>query len=224
MNNLSKNNLFDLLSNLEDPRRSQGRMHGLPFILLTSIMAIMNGATSHYAIKDFFEVNKKDLFKLFKLRGKQKRLPSRVTILRVFSAIDFDKLKLIFYNWATSQVSIKKGDILSLDGKAIRGTVTNPNNSLQNFISIVSVYHQKKKQILCLEKMETKKEHEISIVRKLIKVLNLEGVTLTMDSLHCQKETIKEIIETKNNYIIQVKGNQPKLYSTLKKMPKTVNQ
>ncbi len=27
-----------------------------------------------------------------------------------------------------------------------------------------------------------------------------------MNSLHCQKETVKEIIESKNNYIIQVKG------------------
>lgn len=219
----NKNNLLNLLSELEDPRRPQGRMHTLPFILLVSIMAIMNGSASYYAIRDFFEINKKDLFKLFKLRKNKKRLPSRVTILRLFSSIDFDKLKLLFYNWASSQISIKKGDILSLDGKSIRGTVTNPNNSLQNFTSIVSVFYQKKKQILCLERMETKKSSEISVVQELIKILDLEGVTLTMDSLHCQKKTVKSIIENKNNYLIQVKGNQKKLYEDLKKTPHLAN-
>jgi len=56
-----------------------------------------------------------------------------------------------------------------------------------------------------------------TLVRKLIKMLELEGVTFTMDALHCQKETMKEIIESKNNYIVQVKGNQPTLQENLKK-------
>ena len=64
----------------------------LLFLLL--IMAIMNGSNSFYAIRDFLEVNKKDLFKLFKMKGKQKRLPSRMTISRLLSSIDFDKLKI----------------------------------------------------------------------------------------------------------------------------------
>lgn len=70
---------------------------------------------------------------------------------------------------------------------------------------------------MCLEKIENKKESEIPVVQKLIKMLDLEGVTFTLDSLHCQKETVKTIIETGNNYIIQVKKNQPNLYKTLKK-------
>ncbi len=220
--NISKNNnLLELLYTIKDPRRSQGRMHPLPFILLVSIMAIMNGASSFYAIRDFFELNKKDLFKLFKMKKKQKRIPSKETITRVFRLISFDELSSIFYNWASSRISLKKKDILSLDGKSIRGTLTNANNSLQNFISLVSVYSQKKRQILCLEKFENKKGNEIEVVRNLIKMLDLEGITFTLDSLHCQKKTVKKIIETGNNYVIQVKRNQANLYKTLKK---TANQ
>ena len=77
---------------------------------------------------------------------------------------------------------------------------------------------------MCLEKIENKKESEIPVVRKLIKLLDLEGVTFTMDALHCQKATVKEIIGSKNNYIIQVKGNQSKLYETLKKTQKLATQ
>lgn len=213
-------NLIELLSELEDPRRPQGRMHKLEFILISSIMAIMNGAVSFYAIRDFLEINKKDLFKLFKMKGKYKRLPSRVTILRLFSSINYNKLNTIFYNWSSSRISIKKGDCLSLDGKSIRGTLTNANDSFQNFTSLVSVYVQKKRQVLCLEKMENKKESEIPLVRNLIKMLGLENITFTLDALHCQKETVKEIIESKNNYIIQVKGNQETLHKQLKKTSK----
>ena len=72
--------------------------------------------------------------------------------------------------------------------------------------------------------MENKKESEIPLVRKLIKMLELEGETFIMDALHCQKETIKEIKESKNNYIVQVKGNQPSLQSNLKKTVKTAFQ
>ncbi len=48
-------------------------------------------------------------------------------------------------------------------------------------------------------------------------MLDLEGVIFTMDALHCKKETVKEIIESKNNYIIQIKRNQANLYETIKK-------
>ena len=112
-----------------------------------------------------------------------------MTISRLLSSIDFNKFNLLFYNWSLSNLRIKKGDIMSLDGKSIKGTLTNANNEFQNFTSLVSVYVQKKEQILCLEKMENKKESEIPLVRKLIQMLNLKGITFSMDALHCQKET-----------------------------------
>ncbi len=79
-----------------------------------------------------------------------------------------------------SSIKIKKGDVISIDGKSIRGTVTNPNNSFQNFTSLVSLYVKKKHQVLSLEKLKTKKENEVPVVQKLIKILDLEGVTFTL--------------------------------------------
>ena len=157
------------------------------------------------------------------MKKSQKRIPSRETINRVFRLITFKEISSIFYEWTKTRIEIKKGDVISIDGKSIRGTLENANNKLQNVISLVSAYSQKKKEILCLEKIESKKESEIPVVRQLVKMLELEGVTFTMDALHCQKETVKEIIENKNNYIIQVKKNQPKLHERVKKTVKTVN-
>ncbi len=76
-------NLYSMLCNIQDPRRPQGRMHKVEFILLISIMAIMNGATSIYAIYDFAQINKKELIKLFKLQKQKRKIPSRETINRL---------------------------------------------------------------------------------------------------------------------------------------------
>src|SRR3989339_386302 len=39
----------------------------------------------------------------------------------------------------------------------------------------------------------------------------------SLDALHCQKDTVKTIVKSKNHYVIGVKGNQKKLYSRIKK-------
>ena len=37
---------------------------------------------------------------------------------------------------------------------------------------------------------------------------------LTLDALHCQTETLAAIIESKNDYVVQVKRNQKKTVRT----------
>ena len=78
-------------------------------------------------------------------------------------------------------VPIKEKEFISIDGKALRGTIKNPQNSLQNFISIVSVFASQRKQVLGAGKIENKKESEIPSVIELIKLLDLEDVTFTMN-------------------------------------------
>lgn len=70
---------------------------------------------------------------------------------------------------------------------------------------------------MSLEKKENKKESEIPIDRKMI---DLERIRIRLDADHWQKETLKTITETKNNYIEQEKGKQPTLQDNLKKSNK----
>lgn len=213
--------LLGLLKTLKDPRRDQGKVHSLEMIMTIALMSIMSGYTSIRSMSIFAETHKKDLFKLFKLKGKKRKVPSEKTIWRALTRVDFKNFTNIFYNWSKSRINIKKGEWLSLDGKAIRGTVTNSQNSMQNFISIVSVFCQKSKQILHLDNLSTKKENEILTVKNLLKILEVKNVVFKLDALHCQVETVKQIKESGNNYVLQVKGNQPKLHNQLKK---TANQ
>jgi hypothetical protein len=72
--------------------------------------------------------------------------------------------------------------------KAIGGTVSNSNSINQDFISLVSVYCSKQKLVLCNAQVTNSKESEIPVIKQLIEALDLEGVTFTLDALHCQKK------------------------------------
>ena len=144
-------------------------------------------------------------------------IPSRYVIREVIQHIEFNELEKIFYKWSKQHIEIEKGEWINIDGKAIRGTVINKNSSLQDFVSLVSVFVNKRKQVLSVGKINTKKENEIPAVRELIQLLDLQGVIFTLDALHCQVKTVETIVESGNDYVIGVKGNQPKLLEQLKK-------
>jgi hypothetical protein len=205
-----------LLKTLKDHRRRQGRRHPLEVILLIIIMAIMAGAKGERAIARFAQNNKKALVKA--LRIERQEVPTRSVIKGVVENIDFTALQNIFYGWALKIIPIKKKDIVSIDGKALKGTVKEAQNNLQNFTSLVSVFASKRKQVLTSAKIETGKESEIPTVQELLKMLDLKGVTFTLDALHCQEKTVRAIKESKNHYIIGVKNNQKKLNQDIKKM------
>lgn len=138
----------------------------------------------------------------------------------MLSNLDFEKLSEKFKEWANKNVKIRKGDWISIDGKSIKGTITDYNSSYQNFVSLVSAFGQKKKEVLYAKKIENKKESEVPTVREIIKLLDLEGVVFTIDALHCKKETAKTIIESGNEYLLATKENQKNLYKQVKKTQK----
>lgn len=175
----------------------------------------MAGAKSERAISRFAVNNKDSLIK--ELDIARQEVPGRRVIAEFIQHIDFNKLQNLFHTWTMKFVNIKKGEWLSIDGKAIRGTFAYPDTGLQDFMSLVTVFSSKKKQILAVDKLNTKKENEIPTVRNLIKMLGLQGATFTLDALHCQSKTCETIIKTKNNYVIGVKNNQKKLLAQLKK-------
>jgi|LakMenE01Jun11ns_1017448.scaffolds.fasta_scaffold9796711_1 DDE_Tnp_1-associated/Transposase DDE domain len=213
-------NLITKLKEIPDPRRGQGRMHPLWEILLIVLMATMSGYIGERAKGDFVTKHKKELLKLF--NPHHGKLPSYQTIDRALGKIDFDSLILIFQAWTKTldvnvdNTSLTK-DWVHLDGKSIKGTLENYNTKQQKFINLVSAFSSKRKQVLGFNLVENNKESEIPKVRDLIELLDLEGVIWTADALHCQKETAKLIATTKNDYVLQVKGNQKKLLNQLKK-------
>jgi hypothetical protein len=210
--------LLDILSQLQDYRRKQGQRHPMHILLLVIIMAIMAGAKSERAIARFAVNNKESLIK--ELHIERGEVPSRRVLARFIQNIDFNKLQSLFHTWTMKFVNIKKGEWLSIDGKAMKGTFTYPDAGLHDFMSLVTIFQNRKKQALLVGKLNVKKENEIPTVRNLIEMLGLQGVTFTLDALHCQSKTCEVIVKTKNNYVIGVKDNQKHFLRQIKKTVK----
>lgn len=179
-------NLLDYLGEVKDPRRLQGQRHELKLILLLTLMSIMSGYIGYRPIGDFIKRNRKDL--LATLKPRKGRLPSFDIIRQVLIHVDFKDVSEQFHRWAKQYINISKHEWISIDGKAIGGTVTRGLPIDQNFVSLVSLYCSKTKLILGNGQVLNSKESEIPVVKQLITALDLEGVTFTLDALHCQKK------------------------------------
>jgi hypothetical protein len=181
-----KKSLLEFIKGLPDKRRGAGQRHQLEFGILIIIMSMMSGYIGIRAIGDFAERNKAALIE--SLKPKKPRVPSFSTIRRIMLQLNFAELREIFYQWSLQYVEPKEEEYYSIDGKSIRSTVTNIHDEKQNFISMVTVFSQNRKQVLTQQKYQNKKISEIGIVQGLIEELDLQGITLTMDALHCQKK------------------------------------
>jgi len=178
-------NLVDHLCQIKDFRRKQGQRFLLSQILLIIIMGIMSGRYGYREISSFAKANRKEL--VDKLKLKKSKIPSHVTIREVIMNVDFNLLNQTFSQWALGYVTIEKDDWLSVDGKSIKGTLENPNSAYQNFVSMVSIFSQKRGQVIKTAAFENKKASEVPIVQELLEALDLKDVVFTLDALHCKK-------------------------------------
>ena len=184
------NSLVDYLQEIADPRKAKGSRDELWQILLIVIMAIMSGHESIQGWGRFAERHRRDLIQ--RLALKQKTVPSYSTMRRVMMEIDYEQLNSAFNKWAQKQ-AIATGAAIAGDGKSLRNTVSNCDNSQQNFISMVSLFSQQQGTVIATAVMENKKESEISVIQQLLSQLKLENHVFTMDALHCQKKQSRQL-------------------------------
>ena len=178
--------ILHYLSKITDKRRGAGRRHSQEIVLLIVLMATMSGYFGYRAMGDFIERNRSDLLRY--LQPKKDRLPTFYTVRRVLINLDFREFSQQFYAWAKNYIDIQSGEWLSIDGKAIAGTVENQSNNYQDFVNLVSIFTSRQKMVLANAKVINSKESEMPVVRHLIETLHLKDVVFTLDALHCQKK------------------------------------
>ena len=215
--------LISFLKQVKDWRNSSGQRYPLWWILLIVILGLMTGCLSYRDLAAFGKNHHCQLIKMTKIS--KMKAPSYSTIRRVMMGVENDNLIQVFNQWAVQLASNPNDSeffkYLSIDGKSIKSTLTDPYGNKQNFASIVSWFSQETGLVLALEKLENKKTSEVHCVQDMVKTTPLSNHVLTLDAVHCQKQTVQTIHQSNNDYLIAVKRNQPKLYNTLEKMAQT---
>ncbi len=181
-------NLTELLCQVKDKRRKQGTRHELSEILLTVILSTMSGYNGYRGMEDFCIRYEKDLRTA--LGNPKHGIASYSCIRRVLMDLDFNILSQKFNQWIRGKVDIRKREWLQIDGKGMKGTITDYESKQQNFINLVSLFMNRTGIVLMAERMNNKEQSEINTVRELIKQLKLKGIVLSMDALHCQKKRL----------------------------------
>jgi predicted transposase YbfD/YdcC len=182
-------------------------------VLLLVIMAIMSGYTGYSAIETFAKRHQEEL--LEELGMPCKKMPSDTTIRRILLHVRLDSLSQAFNNWMAERIPDHQGQHLASDGKSIKASVQDYAESYQDFVSLVSCFNVEQGVVVGIAPMRNRTQSELVTFKELLVQLSIEGSCITLDALHAQKKTIEAIVDSNNDYLIAVKGNQPKLHLAL---------
>lgn len=180
--------LVQRLQSIKDYRAEKGKRYPLWVMLLIAILGVMSGCQGYKALEEFGIRHYQPLCEMLEL--KRGRMPSDTTLRRMFQGVNFQQLTQQFNAWAAEQFELEEGEWVAVDGKSIKGTVQDSWETCQNFVSVVSVYSHRQRVILAQQSFENKVQSEIQVVEQLLAELNLTGVVVTMDALHCQKKPL----------------------------------
>ena len=189
---------------LKDPRVERTREHVLEEILLIAIAAILSGAGGWNEIENYGKAKINWLRTFLTLPS---GIPSHDTFNRVFAALDPQELEKGFVSWVTSIARLMAGEVVAIDGKALRGTRSTGGKSI---VHLVSAWANTNNLVLAQRKVDDK-SNEITAIPKLLAALELSGTVVTIDAMGCQTAIAEKIVEKKADYILAVKENQPLL-------------
>lgn len=178
-------NLIQSLQEIRDFRASRGKRYPLWLVLLLVIMGTLSGCRGYQALEDFGVRHYQALSE--KLGLTVNRLPSDTTFRRILHQLDFHLLAQQFGQWVKGYIELESNEWVAIDGKSIKGTVSDAQTAYQNFVNLVSVYSHQQGVVLATERFEQGNTSELTVVQTLLSALQLEGVVFTLDALHAQK-------------------------------------
>lgn len=194
-------------SKLEDPRRTNkgNFQHSLSDILLLTISAMLCGVEDWPSVITF---GKNQLDWLRKFGSFNNGIPSQDTLERVFAALKPKYFNQCFINWMESIRNNISGEVIAIDGKAMRGA--KDTKASKNMPHIVSAWASENG--ICLGQIKvSEKSNEITAIPKLVDAIAIKGCTITIDAMGCQKKIAQKIRKNEADYILAVKGNQANL-------------
>lgn len=191
---------------LIDPRIERTKKYPLKEIIFLTIAGVLCGANSWQQIV-LVGTTKIEWFKRFYPFASG--IPSHDTLGRVFSILDPKKFHDCFLRWTQAAASIVEGEIVAIDGKAIRGS--SDHHTGRDAIHLVNAWGVKNGLSLGQIKVSDK-SNEITAIPPLLELLAIKGAIVTIDAMGTQKEIAKAIIEKDADYMLALKGNQGNLH------------
>jgi hypothetical protein len=152
--------LLAMLNEVPDPRRAEGKLYKLPYVLLFSILAVVTGGNSFRSIETFLKGYRRRLNAAFRLRFRRHaaRLPD--------TAID------------------PSHRTVSLDGKTLKQCFDNFND--RKAAQVLHAFNLEAGLVLAHVDID-EKSNAIPAAQRLLDELQLTNCPVTLDAMYCQK-------------------------------------
>ena len=207
--------LVDVLKNLPDPRKRQGRRHRWLTLLCLIVAALASAQRTPRAIARWVREHREELFAV--LPPSVSRLPSDATIRRTLALLDVTRLEQALSAFQPATLSPPAAPVrppealqgVAIDGKAIRGVGRDGHPC-----HLVSLVQHDDARVLGQVEVAQKRD-ERSAVPSLLVGRNLTGKVITLDALHTLRPTARQIRAQNGHYLMIVKKNQAALYEYL---------
>jgi predicted transposase YbfD/YdcC len=200
---------------LEDPRSPINRQHPLVSVVVIALMAVLAGAGGPTAIARWAELKKGWLLPLLPLPA---GIPRKDVFRRVLMLLNPATFQACFFNWLQvlrAKLAHESGveqPVFAVDGKTARrshdrGHGLGPLHSVSVWASDFGLSLG---QIACDEK-----SNEITAIPELLRLVDIKGAIVTIDAMGTQKAIAEQIVDSKADYVLALKGNQETLHQAV---------
>lgn len=199
-------------ADLPDPRVVGRCDHLLLDVIGIALLAVMSGAEDWPDMEQFGKARYEWLKTFLELPG---GIPSHDTFRRVFGLLERNQFAACLFRWTQALHEATGGKLIAIDGKTLRRSLAKKSGKAA--LHLVTAWCTQNGltlgQVACEEK-----SNEITAIPELLKLLNLQGCTVTIDAMGCQKEIAGQIREQKGHFLLALKGNQSSLQQDMQRL------
>ena len=194
--------LTDCFAGLPDPRTGNATRHDLLEMLTIALVGSICGAESCVDFADFAR-DREALFRDFlKL---EKGLPSHDTFSRLFRLLDPAAFAGCFGQFLEGLGEDGRG-VLAIDGKTLRRSFDRAASASP--LAVVTAFACDARLVLGQVAIPAG-GNEITAARALLGLLDLTGMLVTGDAIHCQTATARLVQERGGEWLFALKANRP---------------
>jgi predicted transposase YbfD/YdcC len=193
-----------------DPRRFNVT-YTLPQLLSCTLMAVLCRCDDYEEIAGWVAARHAWLVQVLALPAE--RTPCRKTFERLFRRLDPTALGRCFMQLTARLAEATRGRLIAIDGKTLRGSFDQAHRQLP--IHLVHAWDQANGLMLG-QMVVDPNSNEITAVPALLELLDLRDAVVSLDAMHCQKDTAAATRAAGADYLLAVKDNQKSLHQDLK--------
>ena len=195
--------LTSYFNDMDDPRGGNAPRHKFCDLMTISLLCALCGGETAVDMELFGQMKENFLREFLELPH---GIPCHDAYSRLFRLMKptsfhafFDKFRADFTTGAGDAPAI------AIDGKEMRRSFDKA--AARSNLNIVTAFAHGARLTLGISQ-SAKGGGEILALRELVEMLDIRGITITADALHCQRETCELIVQEGGDYCLQLKGNQ----------------